>query len=161
MVENRKVLFVMGMEQSPKSILKEMDRLQTDHILVLQSYGPDFSPFSDIMRDIILAVYQENVEEIVVAVPTAERKNERETLKQLYENKELQEKIKTLDYLFENCMPEFPKCSVREWLEGNEASADNRQNYAEVIRNHPLMPSNVNVTECKIDNEKPSKMVVL
>ncbi|MBU8919030.1 carbonic anhydrase [Neobacillus sp. 114] len=157
--DNKKVLFVIGMEQSPESIIEKMSGLHPDNILVLQSYGPAIAPFSDLMRDIIIAVYRENVEEICVAVPTANRKNARETLKKIYNNKELQEKIQTLDYLFKNSMPEHPKGGIREWLEGNEASANNKQNSADVIRNHPLMPSNVKVTELTIENENLSKMM--
>ncbi|WP_251551181.1 carbonic anhydrase [Neobacillus muris] len=157
--EKKKVLLVMGMEQSPENIMKKLGILHHDQLLVLQSYGPEFSPFSDIMRDIILAVYREKVEEIFVAVPKEKRKTPRETLNQIYGNKELQEKIQTLDYLFKNSMPVYPKSSIREWLEGNEASDARRQTSAEVIRNHPLMPSNVKVTELKIENQ--SKLAVL
>ncbi|MFC4801318.1 carbonic anhydrase [Neobacillus sp. GCM10023253] len=147
MNEKKKVLFVVGMEQSPESIMEKMSSLEPNNILVLQSYGPSIAPFSDLMRDIILAVYRENVEEIFVAVPTANRKNARETLKKIYNNKELQDKIQTLDYLFKNCKPEHPKGSIKEWLEGNETSANSTQNSADVIRNHPLMPSNIKVTK--------------
>ncbi|MCH6265012.1 carbonic anhydrase [Neobacillus citreus] len=161
MNEKKKVLFVIGMEQSPEIIIEKMSSLEPNNILVLQSYGPAIAPFSDLMRDIILAVYRENVEEIFVTVPTANRKNARETLKKIYDNKELQEKIKTLDYLFKNSMPEHPKGSIREWLEGNESSssANSIQNNADVIRNHPLMPSNVKVTELIIETKNLAKVM--
>ncbi|WP_462413687.1 carbonic anhydrase [Neobacillus sp. Marseille-QA0830] len=155
--ENKKVLLVIGMEQSPERIMKEMSPLHPKHILVMQTYGPVIEPFGEIMRDIILGVYWENVEEIVVAVPNADRKNTREALKKIYANKELHEKIQTLDYLFKNCTPEYQNGSLREWLEGYEASANRRQNRAEVIRNHPLMPSHVVVTEIVLEDEVQSK----
>lgn len=159
MNEKKKVLFVMGMEHSPESIIEKMSSLEPNNILVLQSYGPSIAPFSDLMRDIILAVYRENVEEIFVALPTANRKNARETLKKIYNNKELQDKIQTLDYLFKNSMPEHSKGSIREWLEGgNEAPSNRIQNNADVIRNHPLMPANVKVTELLIESENLSKV---
>ena len=150
----------MGMGQDPESITKKMSNLQPNNILIMQSYEPAISPFSDLMRDIIIAVYKENVEEVYVSLPKDYRKNTREIFKKINENKELQEKIQTLDYLFKNCMSEYPKGSIREWLEGNETSSNSMQNSADVIRNHPLLPSNVKVKELLIENEHQLKIAV-
>ena len=121
-----------------------------------------FQPFGDLMRDIIVAVYQENVEEIFVVATKDDQKNTGDILNKIYENKELQEKIQTLDYLFKNCMPEFPEGSISEWLEGSKTLTDGVQNNVNVIRHHPLMPSHVKVTELFIDkeNEKRSEIDV-
>lgn len=161
MDEKKKILFVIGMEQNPERIMKKMTRLHPHNILILQCYGPVISPFGDLMRDIIISVYQENVEEIFVTVPKDDRKKTREIHKKIYENKGLQEKMQTLDYLFKNCMSQFPNGSIREWLEGSETSSNSMQNLVNVIRNHPLMPSNVKVTEFLIGNENQSKVAVL
>ena len=99
------------------------------------------------MRDIIVAVYQENVEEIFVVATKDDQKNTGDILNKIYENKELQEKIQTLDYLFKNCKPEFPEGSISEWLEGGKTLTDDVQNSVNVIRHHPLMPTHVKVTE--------------
>jgi carbonic anhydrase len=149
--EKKKVLFVIGREQNPESIMKKITSLQPNNSLILQCYGLTNSPFSDLMRDIIIAIYQENVEEIFVIVSKDEQKGRREIFKKIYENKGLQEKMQTLDYLFKNCMVEFPKGSIREWLEGSETSSNSVQNFVNVIRNHPLMPSNVTVKEFLIE----------
>ncbi|WP_042454077.1 hypothetical protein [Neobacillus dielmonensis] len=159
--ENKKVLFVIGMEQSSENLLKDKSNLDHDHMIVLQSYGAVLEPFSELMRDIILAVYEENVEEIFVAVPNVEVKSIRETIKKIVDNKELKEKIQTLDYLFQNCMPEYPNGSVRGWLEGNQASNNGTKSAAEVIRNHPLIPSNVKVTELSVGSINQAQMAVL
>lgn len=161
MDEKKKILFVIGMEQNPERIMKKMTSLHPHNILILQCYGPVISPFGDLMRDIIISVYQENVEEIFVTVPKDDRKKTREIHKKIYENKGLQEKMQTLDYLFKNCMSQFPNGSIREWLEGSETSSNSMQNLVNVIRNHPLMPSNVKVTEFLIGNENQSKVAVL
>jgi carbonic anhydrase len=159
--EEKKVLFVIGTDQNPKSIMKKITSLQANKILILQCYGLTISPFSDLMRKIIIAIYQENVEEIFVIVSKDEQKGTREIFKKIYENKGLQEKMQTLDYLFKNCMAEFPKGSIREWLEGSENSSNSMQNIVNIIRNHPLMPSNVKVQEFLIENENQSKTIVV
>ncbi|MCM3766120.1 hypothetical protein [Neobacillus niacini] len=159
--EKKKVLFVMGLEQGPERILNQMSGLTPDHILVMQTYGAVIEPFGDLMRDIILAVNRDNVEEIFVAAPEVDQKNVKETLKKMYANQELQEKIQTLDYLFKNCKPEYQNTSIREWLEGGKTSANSKQTNAEVIRNHPLLPSNVKVTEVMMESEDQSKMAKL
>ncbi|MEH7415066.1 carbonic anhydrase [Neobacillus drentensis] len=152
MNEKKKVLFVIGMEQDSKSIVKKITSLQPNRF-IFPCYEPILSPFSDFMRDIILAVYQENVEEIFVTVSNDDRLSNRENLMELYENKGLQEKLQTLDYLFKNCNSEFPQGSMREWLEGHTTSSSRMQNIVGVIRNHPLIPSDVKVTEYLIKNE--------
>jgi carbonic anhydrase len=156
--ENKKVLLVTGMEHNPESVMKKLQGYKSDNIFILQCYGPAISPFGDVMRGIILAVYQEKVEEIFVSVSKDDQENINEILKKIYENKNSQGKMQTLDYLFKNCMPEFPTGSVRDWLEGN--GTDSMQNIVNVIRNHPLMPPNVKVTELLIENENQSKVAV-
>jgi carbonic anhydrase len=154
--KNKKVLLVIGMEHNLESVMKQFQGYQSKNIVMLQYYGSAISPFGDFMRSVILAVYQEKVEEIFVSVSKDEEKNTNEILKNIYENKDLQEKIQTLDYLFKNCMPEFPTGSLRDWLEGSESM----QNIVQVIRNHPLMPTDVKVTELLIENENQSKVAV-
>jgi carbonic anhydrase len=114
------------------------------------------------MRDIIVAVYQENVEEIFVVATKDEQKNTRDILNKIYENKELRKKIQTLDYLFKSGMPEFPEGNIREWLEGSKTLTNDGLNSVNVIRHHPLMPSDVKVKELFFDkeNEKLSEIGV-
>jgi carbonic anhydrase len=151
--EKKKVLLVMGMEHKLDCIMKQFPTINQKNMIVLQSYEAVISPFSDVMRDIIVAVYQENVEEIFVAATKMDSKNTGNFLNKIYENKELQEKIQTLDYLFKNCKPEFPEESLYEWLSGGKNVTDDIQNRANVIRHHPLMPSNVKITELWMDTE--------
>ena len=157
---NKRVLLVLGMDQNPENVMKRFPSYQSNNIFILQCYGPTISPFGDLMRGIIFAVYQEKVEEIFVSVSKDEQKNTKEILKKIYANKDLQEKMQTWDYLFKNCMSEFPVGSMRDWLEGNKPSNDSLQNIVNVIRNHPLMPPDVKVTELLIENENQSKVAV-
>jgi carbonic anhydrase len=159
MAEKKKV-FVIEMEKNAESLMRKITSFQPNSI-ILPCYGPSISPFGDVMRNIIIAVYQENVDEICVTVSKEERKNNRELFKKIVENKELQEKLHTLNYLFENCSPEFQKANMREWLEGDEASSCSREDIVNVIRNHPLMPSNVKVRELLLENKNQPEMASL
>ncbi|MBT2258911.1 carbonic anhydrase [Priestia megaterium] len=160
--EKKKVLFVIGMEQKLERFIKEETNVNPENMIILQTYQPVvLHPFDDLMRDIIIAVYQDNVEEIVVVSTNDYQKNTGDILNKIYKNKELQDKIQTLDYLFKNCMPEFPESTVSVWLKGGKTLTDSVQKTVNFIRNHPLLPSHVKVKELYIDqgNEKLSEIV--
>ncbi len=161
--EKKKVLFVIGMDYKIEHVIKQTININPDNIMVLQRYEPIILPFGDLMRDIIIAVYQENVEEIFVVATKDNQTNTGDILNIIYKNKELQEKIQTLDYLFKTCKPEFPEGSITEWLEGSNTSTDGMQNMVSVIRHHPLMPSHVRVKELftSNENEKQSEIEVV
>lgn len=140
----------MGMDDSVEHVMKENMNVNLENIIILKRYEPVISPFGDVMRDILLAVYQENVEEIVVST-VQNNTNPEINMEKLYQNKELQDKIRTLDYLFQNSKPEFQEGSIKEWLEGRNPSTENCVN---VIRQHPLMPRDVIIRELSIEKQK-------
>lgn len=150
--EKKKVLFLTGAEYKPEYITKYVNDINLEDIIILNSYGREvLQPFGDIMRDIIITVYQENIEDIFVVGDEGtgtSPQQERCTCPSVP-----LDKLETLEYLFENCMPEFPGMSLREWLEGNKPVTDYVQKNAETIRNHPLMPSDVVVHGLFINSE--------
>ncbi|WP_419954670.1 carbonic anhydrase [Neobacillus niacini] len=159
--EKKKVLFVIGMEQKLEQYIKEETNFNLENMIILQTYQPVVShAFDDLMRDIIIAVYKENVEEIVVVSTNDYQKNTGDVLNKIYKSKELQDKIQTLDYLFKNCMPEFPEGTVSVWLQGGKTLTDSIQKTVNIIRNHPLLPSHVKVKDLHINqgNEKLSEV---
>lgn len=149
--EKKKVLFITGMEHGLELFIKQETNLNPENTIILQSFGSEISqPYDDLMRNIIIAVYEENVEEIFVVAAKDEQKKNSDILNKIFENKELQGKIKTLDYLFQNCMPEFPERNIRDWLEGSSVGVDHS---IAMIRNHPLMLDHVKVSKLLIDKE--------
>lgn len=68
----------------------------------------------------------------------------------------MKDKIQTLDYLFQNCKPEFLGGTVDEWL--NENSSDTIEKSVDMIRHHPLVPSYVKVRGLFVNHKggKPS-----
>ena len=83
------------------SFIKKKIKINPENILILQSYGPVISqPFGDLMRDIIISVYQENVDEVVVVASKEVQKNNGDILNKIVEKKELQEKIQMIRLSF-------------------------------------------------------------
>jgi len=165
--EKNKVLFVIGMDPKLERFIKEESNVNPKDMIILQTYQPVISnPFDDLMRDIIISVYQDNVEEIVVVSKNHHQKNTEDILNKIYKNKELQDKIQTLDYLFKNCMPKFPEGTVSAWLQEGKTLTESVQKTVNIIRNHPLLPSYVKVTELYMDqasenSQKLSKKLLM
>lgn len=148
--ERKKVLAVIGMEHQLEHFIKAETNVNPENIMILQSYRPVIShPFDDLMRDIIIAVYQENIEEIIVVPANDLHKRNGDILNKIVENKELQNKIQTLDYLFNNTLSEFPGGTISDWLKGGKTFTADIQKTINIIRNHPLLPSHVKVKEWK------------
>lgn len=147
MNEKKNLLFVTENECKLEQILKQTQTITPENSMILQGYNQKIlQPFDELMRDIIITVYQKNIEEIIVVTAKENQESSMILLKVLNENIDLQEKLELIDYLFKNCMPEFPKKSVRDWLLGNNKT-NNIKNNVDLILNHPLMPSDIRVTE--------------
>ncbi|WEG12482.1 carbonic anhydrase [Pullulanibacillus sp. KACC 23026] len=145
---NKKVLFLTDIEPRIEPFLQQEMNIELENMLILQSYGSVISnPYGDIMRSIIMAIYQEDVQEVVV-VGTEGKRNVSPDLKSLLdsESEQMKEKLRTMDYLFEHCMPEFMDGTLKEWIEkGEQDVAEIVQKSIEMIRQHPLVPSYVKI----------------
>lgn len=120
MNEKENLLFVTENECKLEQILKQTQTITPENSMILQSYEQIIlQPFDELMRDIIITVYQKNIEEIIIVTIKENRESSLNLFKVLNENIDLQEKIEIFEYLFKNCMPEFPKKSVKDWLLGN------------------------------------------
>ncbi|MFH3639850.1 hypothetical protein WAH83_23750, partial [Acinetobacter baumannii] len=63
--KNKKVLLLTDMEHGIESIIQQVTNIQQENMLTIHSYDSVIvHPYGDIMRSIIIAIYQENVEEI-------------------------------------------------------------------------------------------------
>ncbi|MCU5173393.1 carbonic anhydrase [Bacillus paranthracis] len=155
--KHKKVLLLTEMEQGIEPIIQQVTNIQQENMLTIHSYDSVIvHPFGDIMRSIIIAIYEENVEEIFVVGIEDKETNvvnlqiQRDSIKN---NKEL-------DYLFENCMPEFSSGSLEEWLSGKGNVSENIEKSIDMIRHHPLVPSNVKVHGFMIDKTGEKETVV-
>ncbi|MGG2093467.1 carbonic anhydrase [Bacillus sp. S13(2024)] len=162
--ENKKVLFVTEMDQKLEQLLQQVTNIHPKNMLILNNCGPVIShPYSDVMRDIIIAVYHENIEEIFIVGTTESQEDtvdKQNLLNKIYKSERVNKEIQTLDYLFQNCMPEFPNVNVSDWLEGSETVARGIQKSVNIIRHHPLIPSHVKVHSLVMNREKGSLVEV-
>ncbi|MDQ0216386.1 carbonic anhydrase [Oikeobacillus pervagus] len=153
--KKKKLLLVIGMDHNIEQTIKENTNLNLENILILQSYQPITSPFGDLMRDIIIAVYQENIEEIgVTATADRSKQNLDVVSKMISANKELQKKVQIFDYLFKYCRPEFQEENIKEWLKDSGTLKVDVQTSINMIKNHPLIPPSVKVRKVTVDKEE-------
>lgn len=152
--KKNKVLILIGMENSLEPFKKKINR---ENIIILQRYQPFISqPFDDLMRDILIAVYNEKVTEIIVAASTEVKQKCEDLFSKIVEAKGIQE-LETLDYLFKNSNPEFPVGSIKEWLAGGKGSKEELQKTVNMIKRHPLMPADIKVKELFIDPKEVNR----
>lgn len=146
--KNKKVLVITDVEQELVPILQKTTNIQPENMLTIESYGCIIShPYGDIMRSVIMAIYEENVEDIFV-VGTKDKSHRSIKLPTQLEK----DKIKTLDYLFKNSTPELQGGTLDAWLNGSGNVSENIKKSVEVIRHHALVPLHVNVQGLMIDN---------
>ncbi|PEM24484.1 carbonic anhydrase [Bacillus wiedmannii] len=155
--KNKKVLLLTDIEHGIEPIIQQVTNIQQENMLTIHSYDSVIvHPYGDIMRSVIIAIYQENVEEIFVVgiedkeIDVVNLQIQRDSIKN---NEEL-------DYLFENCMPEFSSGSLNAWLSGQENVSENIEKSIDMIRHHPLVPSNIKVHGFMIDRTGDKERVV-
>ncbi len=153
--ENKKVLFVVGMEQNVNiEYVKEKYQLLPEEIHMIESDELDrIEPFGDLMRDILLYVYQKDIEEIVIVDQSGKRNHSESILSMIDNRLDMQNSNSILDYLFSHGNPEFQEGTIREWIEGSHRIIEDRQDNVEKIRRHPLMPDSIIVTNLRLDQE--------
>ncbi|MFB6732090.1 carbonic anhydrase [Bacillus mobilis] len=154
--KNKKVLLLTDIEHGIEPIIQQETNSQQENMLTIHSYDSVIvHPYGDIMRSIIIAIYEENVEEIFVvgiedkATDVVNLQIQRDSIKN---NREI-------DYLFKNCMPEFSSGSLNAWLSGQENVGENIEKSIDMIRNHPLVPSDIKVHGFMIDRTGEKEMV--
>jgi carbonic anhydrase len=155
--KNKKVLLLTDIEHGIEPSIQQVTNIQQENMLTIHSYDSVIvHPYGDIMRSIIIAIYQENVKEIFV-VGIEDKKTSSVNLQT--QRDFIKDKIE-LDYLFKNCMPEFASGSLNQWLSGQKNVSENIEKSIDMIRHHPLVPSNVKVRGFRIDRTGEKEVVV-
>ncbi|WP_265939708.1 carbonic anhydrase [Bacillus thuringiensis] len=155
--KNKKVLLLTDIEHGIEPIIQQVTNIQQENMLTIHSYDSVIvHPYGDIMRSIIIAIYQENVEEIIV-VGIEDKESD---VVNLQIQRDSIKNNRELDYLFENCMPEFSSGSLDEWLSGKENVSENIEKSIDMICHHPIVPSDVKVYGFKIDRTRGKETVV-
>lgn len=148
-VHRKKVLFIIGMEDPLEQWLYSALPVPPEQMMVLKSYGPVISePYDSLMRSVIIAVYQENVEEIFVigsAVRDESISNQNDFISKMKQKGVTAVKIQTVEYLFKHCFPGFTGNDIGEWMERSKTVTYDIKQSVDLIRRHPLIPSGIRV----------------
>ncbi|MGG0256778.1 carbonic anhydrase [Bacillus toyonensis] len=155
--KNTKVLLLTDIEHGIEPIIQQVTNIQQENTLTIHSYDSVIvHPYGDIMRSIIIAIYEENVEEIFV-VGIEDRETD---VVNLQIQRDSIKNNREIDYLFKNCMPEFSSGSLNAWLSGQENVSENIEKSIDMIRHHPLVPSDIKVHGFRIDRTGEKETVV-
>jgi carbonic anhydrase len=161
----KKALFIIGIEGQLEQWLYSEINIPTDQILVLKSNGPVISePFDCLMRSIIVAVYQEKVEEIFIigSIDSDESIVDPSNLLAKMKQKGITSfNIQIEEYLFKHCFPGFRANDLSRWVERSKTVIDGVKQSVDLIQRHPLIHSGVRVHGLLIDtvNNKITRVV--
>ncbi|MFD2044700.1 hypothetical protein ACFSJF_10515 [Ornithinibacillus salinisoli] len=151
-MSDKKILIVTGMENKVEQLFRKDFNLHPKDMLVLKRFEPTITNTScDLMRDIIFAVHQEEVKEIVI-VDTKSNQEKLEAMKLLlakqHENQGFSKKIE-------------------QFINENTSNTDNSdtivqriQKSVKIILDHPLIPSHVHVKGIYVNKDEDVKEIV-
>lgn len=145
----KKRLYLIGMESRLERWLHRAVRVSAEDMFVLKCYGPIIQDaYDSLMRSVLLAVYQDGVEEIVVVGSAAGERampGREGILIQMREKGVETDHLRTVDYLMKYAFTGWRGRNVGEWLAGNESVAHGIKQTVELIRQHPLLPPGISV----------------
>jgi len=137
---NKKVAILSCMDTRLTELLPASMNLKNGDVQIIKNAGAVIShPFGSIMRSLLIAVYQLNVEEIMVIAHDdcgMERLDASSFIQKMRDRGIPDSKIDMIKY----CGIDLAK-----WLKGFENVRESVLETVHTIRNHPLMPDNIQV----------------
>ncbi|MGD6833966.1 hypothetical protein ACQCT5_17480 [Sutcliffiella halmapala] len=139
----KKALVLTGFNKELEQFFPGITNRKLEDLLIINSYGAEISQgYSCIMRNIILAVYLEKIEEIYIIVDREDKafSISEERLITLLEKEGVNlEVIQTLNYI------KAAGNDVIKWLTGSKNIEGIIQNNIDFINKHPMIPGSVSV----------------
>jgi len=144
---NKKMVILTCMDTRLTHLLLSALNLNNGDVQIVKTAGAIMKhAFGDVMRSLLVAIYELGVEDVVVighhdcGVKGLEASN---LMKKMRDRKITQEKI---DYVVNNCGIDIDK-----WLNGFEDINDSVLETVNIIKEHPLVPSDIRVHGFVID----------
>ncbi|RBW67417.1 hypothetical protein [Bacillus taeanensis] len=139
----KKALIITGLNKELHSLFPELTNKSVEQLIVINSYGTVISdPYSCLIRNILLAVYCENVEEIYIIGERNSKENhlnKEELLSKMQEAGISQKTIETLEYM------KTVGSDLFSWAAGDADIKKILSRNTEMIKHHPLLPKTVSV----------------
>ncbi|WP_227396868.1 carbonic anhydrase [Jeotgalibacillus aurantiacus] len=147
-VDTKKVMVITDFDQRVDSSLKEITNRGAEELLVFNSYGALISqPYGCLMRNVILALYNEGVQDIYIVAEKGQHQDLDDLLEKMKEAGITDHTLNTLNYL------DAVQHNVLDWLAGPSDVHDAMRKNKELIMKHPLIPKTVTVRTFIIDRE--------
>lgn len=137
---NKKVAILTCMDTRLTELLPNALGLRNGDVKMIKNAGAIISsPFGSVMRSLVVAIYQLNVDEILVI-------GHHDCGMQSLDSKELIEKMKSRNISLET-FNLIRSCGVDldNWLKGFENVYDSVNSTVNIIKNHPLIPNDIRV----------------
>lgn len=156
MNEEKKILILSDLNTHLENQLLKSLEFKPGKVMTINSYQAEIShAYGDVMRSIIIAIYQYDVHEIYI-IGSSTYMHTIELPKSIVSNTE---KIKTLDYLFRNCKPEFSSDNIVDWLNGENDIDKSLKASVNHISNHPLIPIGIKINGVKIKKNETEVVI--
>lgn len=140
---NKKALIITGLHEKSHRLFPTITNRKREELIVLNSFGAVISqPYGCMIRTIIMAVYNENVEEIYIVGERSSQEHsvkEEELLSRIQDVGISKGMIETIEYI--NVVGN----DVLNWLVGPPDVKIIIQKNIDLIQRHPLIPKTVSV----------------
>lgn len=141
--ETKKTMIITGFHQGIYPLLPAITNKSEKDLMVLNSFGAVISqPYGCLMRNIILGLYNENVEEIYLIGETGGQEvkpNKDEMLRKIKEAGTSADTINAINYI------DAVNHDVINWLIGSPNVEDVLKKNKNLIEGHPLIPKSIPV----------------
>lgn len=143
-VNKNKTLIVTEFNDNIKQLIPLVTNTRREDLIIINSFGAVISqPYGCIMRNILLAVYENNVEEIIIIGNRGSKDylvNKQELLNRMEDGGISPEKIRTIEY------SSVIGKSIANWLAGTGDVRKAVQDNIHLVKRHPLIPESVSVS---------------
>lgn len=145
----KKTLILSGLSNHFYPLYTDITKKSADELLVISSAGGVISqPYGCLIRNIILAVYHENVEAIYIILDEDSKAVDREELKlKILDAGITQQTISTLDYI------SVAKEELFDWLAGPPDARSTIRKNMELLKGHPLIAKSLPVVGCIVSEK--------
>lgn len=147
----QRALFIINMNQQTEDLLAEAVNIRRDQMMVIKTFGfAIFQPYGCMVRNILMAVYQQNVNEVFLIGDQSSKEaslDKSALLSRIREEGIEEDDVKTVNYLLQHVQGQ----NVHQWLVGSGDVEEKIKKNVAILRDHPLLPKRVSVYGLMID----------
>lgn len=136
----KKTMIITGVNQAIHPLLTAITNKNNKDMMILNSFGAVITqPYGCLIRNIILAIYNEMVEEIFIIGEMESKEVKLNMSDKIKEHGVSEEILKTINYI------DVVEHDVINWLTGPQNIEDVIKKNKDLIKGHPLIPKSIPV----------------